>query len=611
MTDIAWLPSDAPQSRRLPPGVLLVSDTAEPCKLALQFSFFFDGTRNHKEEDRPTGSHSNVARLFDACTENELNCQFRFYVQGVGTPCPEIGEIEPHPDGAKAGVMGWERLRYAMVFLCNRLAFVLNKQRIVPESNAAIAKAVSSDRNIADWRRQIERMKIERSGKVSIESITFDLFGFSRGATAARAFLNLVRKHFGDGKNEFCGIPLRVRFMGLFDTVASVGMADSYPFRVEGHQYWGDEWLLKIPAEVEQCVQMSAAHEGRASFPLDLVRGPTGYASNCLEIFYPGMHADVGGGYGPRSQGKGTRVGNSFRQSSADMLSQIPLNDMYVRAMKAGVPLLSREELYGSIVSDDFKASVELQSHFNAYMQAIPGLQGGAPGARHMLTHRRAYLGWRKHILEPGTFPSLPFVVRSSEQERVDLVEANAELNVEVGELDRATPSAKPTRNWYPHRNDWVPAPKPSPAVREFLEHYVHDSRAHFLLTDPQSERDHQVLAARLERLEKEYQQQRVAYEERMAAAREAAAKGQVPMGRPDVNPPVDPLDTASRKVMAIYRRKQKPIYSDAYPASDTDGILNATDAAAVFGRREPLWSYMRRRQLFAGARIAYEDGFR
>jgi len=43
------------------------------------------------------------------------------------------------------------------------------------------------------------------------------------------------------------------------------------------------------------------------------------------------MHSDVGGGYGPRSQGKGTLTAGQVRQSEADMLSQIPLNDMYDR----------------------------------------------------------------------------------------------------------------------------------------------------------------------------------------------------------------------------------------------------------------------------------------
>jgi hypothetical protein len=67
-----------------------IAEAGQLCKLELQFSFFFDGTRNHKDEEKPNGSHSNVARLFEVCHEKDLHGQFRFYVQGVGTPCPQI-----------------------------------------------------------------------------------------------------------------------------------------------------------------------------------------------------------------------------------------------------------------------------------------------------------------------------------------------------------------------------------------------------------------------------------------------------------------------------------------------------------------------------------------
>lgn len=42
----------------------------------------------------------------------------------------------------------------------------------------------------------------------------------------------------------------------------------------------------------------SGGHETRASFPVDLARRPHAYQSHCLEAVYPGMHSDVGGGYG-------------------------------------------------------------------------------------------------------------------------------------------------------------------------------------------------------------------------------------------------------------------------------------------------------------------------
>lgn len=49
-------------------------------------------------------------------------------------------------------------------------------------------------------------------------SVVVDVFGFSRGAAAARHFINkLLALNLGR--------PLRVGFVGLFDTVAAIGSA--------------------------------------------------------------------------------------------------------------------------------------------------------------------------------------------------------------------------------------------------------------------------------------------------------------------------------------------------------------------------------------------------
>jgi hypothetical protein len=79
-----------------------------------------------------------------------------------------------------------------------------------------------------------------------------------------------------------------------------------------------------------------------------------------------------------------------------------------------------------------------------------------------------------------------------------------------------------------------------------------------------------------------------------------------------NVTPPVD-LNKRTRQVLEIYRRGQKPLYSDAYPATKTNGQtdLMLGPIAKLSGRREPLWSYLRRRQLFAINRTNYEDGQR
>lgn len=509
--------------------------------------------------------------------------------------------------------MGDRRIRYAMLFIANRVGRISNSQVLVPEIEAAITHAVQNDNLIPAWREALLTMLAPRVGAPKIDEITLDLFGFSRGATAARSFLNQLLKHFGNNDNTFCGIPLRVRFMGLFDTVASVGLADPYPLPVDGHQGWGDAPLLKIPPCVEQCVHFVAAHENRNSFPVDLVLDHGSYPANCLEIVYPGMHSDVGGGYGENTQGKGTQLADgSVRHSQADKLSQIALIDMYQRARKAGVPLQAIDELDDIDMVNDFAISPELQNSFDAYMSQFDSLKGGAPVTEHLLAHRKLYLGWRKQVLAEEHFSNLSFVRSSDEQDRVDMIDANRQLRqrveayskqVGLREFLEKNPNGVATHMERGFHLEWHSAPAPSPAACLFLEQYVHDSRAHFVLTDPQGEDDHHNLENQLEETDRLYQQQMVIWREQQKAEHQDALRGKYVV--PSV-PPSDPLGIEGREALTTYRSGNKPVFSDERPASAGDGSLDGRDLIyRVSGRREN-WSYLRLRQLFDGKRVHY-----
>src|SRR5699024_4877314 len=86
------------------------------------------------------------------------------------------------------------------------------------------------------------------------------------------------------------------------------------------------------------CYHFMAAHEQRQSFAVDSIRTPEGnYPPNTIEVIYPGMHSDVGGGYPPGDQGKALA-------GHGELISQITLHDMYAAAIDAGAPLaLSKE----------------------------------------------------------------------------------------------------------------------------------------------------------------------------------------------------------------------------------------------------------------------------
>ncbi|NZA28499.1 DUF2235 domain-containing protein [Luteimonas sp. SJ-92] len=620
MSKVAYTPDNAPSARAGRPVRPNLCEPGSTCRLTLSFSIFFDGTRNHLTEDEPSGAHSNVARLFKACEERNNEGVYRLYVQGVGTPFPEIGEPRPHKDGAAKGTMGAERIRYAFLYIANEVSRKVSRRLLVPDRPRDITNAVKNDDLLPRWKRQLTHM-LTASENPKIDGIVFDLFGFSRGAAAARSFLNQLQRHFCDVRGFYCGVPMRVRFMGLFDTVASVGYADSFPLPVEGHQGWGDESLLTIPDDVEQCVHFVAAHEARASFPVDLARRPHAYQSNCLEVVYPGMHSDVGGGYGLYSQGKGTwfpdgRVG----QTHADKLSQIALNDMYERALAAKVPLRSREDVDRAGLQDEFAIRPELKAAFDAYMAAVAPDGSGRSVEAQVLAHRRPYLGWRKQILNRDEFARQLFVRRSGGQDRNDLIEANDEMIRQLQEIASFPQRQRehmrrggtgpdhrplPPPLAYEFREDWEEAPAPAQGVAAFFAQYVHDSRAHFLLTDPQDEREHRDIHDRLEATDRRYQQDLERHRQDMASGR--AHRGSDHMIMQRTQAPRDPLTPRQRSILDVYRRGENPLYTDEYPASSTDDVLDGRDLVQrIGGRREPSWSYLHKRQIFAISRMKY-----
>ncbi|MHA6903751.1 phospholipase effector Tle1 domain-containing protein [Ralstonia syzygii subsp. celebesensis] len=84
-----------------------------PCDEDLHFGFFFDGTRNNADNDRPRQAHSNVARLFDlfdvAPRPTELKrYRFRSYAAGVGTPFyNEVGDLGIGIHAVAGAAAGW------------------------------------------------------------------------------------------------------------------------------------------------------------------------------------------------------------------------------------------------------------------------------------------------------------------------------------------------------------------------------------------------------------------------------------------------------------------------------------------------------------------------
>lgn len=134
-----------------------------------------------------------------------------------------------------------------------------------------------------------------------IRALQFDIFGFSRGAAAARHFANRIQS--GDPAiisairqamtgTTFNGSPSgKTRFIGIFDTVAAIGTPVNglNPHSADT----GDVRLTLRPGVAEKVFHITAANECRFNFALNSVKPAW------PELALPGAHSDIGGGYLP------------------------------------------------------------------------------------------------------------------------------------------------------------------------------------------------------------------------------------------------------------------------------------------------------------------------
>lgn len=165
-------------------------------------------------------------------------------------------------------------------------------------------------------------------------TLIFHLFGFSRGATEARIFAHVVNKqkkeqdfgkslwkHVFEGKDRIKGIVkkgnISIPAMGIYDTVASVGVLFKNTIGNKAlidYENIIDTWSklhhknvndlgLNDLGMVDDVYHICALDEYRENFALVPI-----YESDArkkTEIYIPGCHADVGGGY---SEGKDKKV---------------------------------------------------------------------------------------------------------------------------------------------------------------------------------------------------------------------------------------------------------------------------------------------------------------
>jgi hypothetical protein len=237
---------------------------------SVRASVYFDGTGNNRQnvtrgyqqrdEHRGTdgsydNDYSNVSRLEEQQDAHEgYDYSFKFYVEGIGTQ--NLGSDVPQGNAEGRGITGIS------------------------------TKVDSGIRHLLEG---IENEVISRR----ISHVHLDVFGFSRGAAAARHFVYKMMREEGQTLLDrllargFTVGPVAVKFVGLFDTVASYGYA-----------HYNDTRDLDLDAitAADYVLQLAAGDEHRANFRLTNIKSAK-RQNKGLEIFLPGVHSDIGGGY--------------------------------------------------------------------------------------------------------------------------------------------------------------------------------------------------------------------------------------------------------------------------------------------------------------------------
>lgn len=527
----------------------------ESCKLNLFLGFFFDGTKNNYHDAQTVLNHSNVARLYDCypgqgvfdVLNPDAPCSdsvgiytnfFKVYIPGVASKFAKVGDEGGDglhgTGGGGSGLFGERRIVWAMVQAFNHVhRFFLKEDLVSPSRATDLAKFVTlnhkrrmgmeirngyGDTSMDSMAARVVFEKLLRQLDVATKPfrdptkirdpgfakvIHLSTFGFSRGATQARAFNNWMLSlcaldaHITGAKHTYSlgGVPVVFDFLGLYDTVASVGAGNTFGnvpgLKVfDGHMGWADaEHSLRINGGVP-CVHLVAAHELRRSFPLDSISVKGRLPLNCWEIVVPGVHSDIGSGYAPKEQGKGRR------EDGADMLARVPLAIMYKMARLKGVPL--KLELASDIARQRFQIRPETILHLNNYV-AVSRVTNGSL-TEIMRDQARIQMEWRLNRRFNGTNPleRTAFFNRCNRLDQNDFHSANLEFEREIAEFKswfvthsaryvyhQQRPGFNNERNeeWKAIAKWWQARPLVSPeAVATLFDEYVHDSRSWFKL---------------------------------------------------------------------------------------------------------------------------------
>lgn len=191
----------------------------------LRIGAFFDGTANNMWNDFAIGdaSQTNVAKLYLLYEDKDYKA---LYEEGVGTEA--YTEQAPFSEEIINGILDGSIIKSDQC-----------------DSTALIYGTTAKD-HVRSMLTKVEDIIKGNPDK----KIIIDVYGFSRGAAEARDFVNEINKIYTnvDGKSV-------VGFVGLFDTVASIGLPANYDWNLNLNlDQDSAQRIVHLTAQDEMCI---------------------------------------------------------------------------------------------------------------------------------------------------------------------------------------------------------------------------------------------------------------------------------------------------------------------------------------------------------------------
>ncbi len=285
--------------------------------ITLRIGVFFDGTGNNRSNSEAVaGCHARDVGLAELAEDIRQFCQAHGYDGKGGAPDNSYGNDSSnvaklhdlYNDDSERRLSADESKASIRVYLegigtSSGAEDSTFSQMTGLGAQGVLARVGQSPMQIL---RSIEQFELSNPDR-KVAHIEFDIFGFSRGAAAARHFANEVLK--GEQSSLATLLPansalfveafawrtntdVSINFIGIFDTVAAVASVSIGGISVHDANNPGVNLYL-APDMAKKVVHLVARDERRHNFSLN--------SAGAADIVLPGVHSDLGGGYLPRA----------------------------------------------------------------------------------------------------------------------------------------------------------------------------------------------------------------------------------------------------------------------------------------------------------------------